>query len=145
MTTTVHLGDMKTWIGKDDGLVYRTRGDTMRSANALEADGPLPPAFWGAPTELNCLGTTVELRAEKKTILVVSSESREKVEKYIEKNGIPMTSLLDETGEATKAFGVKNLPTLFVIDAEGIVREHFVGLTPVETLVMALEKMRSGS
>jgi deoxyribodipyrimidine photolyase-related protein len=40
--------------------VYRTRGREMRDANALEADGPLPPAFWGAPTELNCLGTTVE-------------------------------------------------------------------------------------
>mgnify|MGYP006275833347 CR=1 FL=1 len=40
--------------------VYRTRGEAMRSANALAADGPLPPAFWGAPTELRCLGTTVE-------------------------------------------------------------------------------------
>jgi deoxyribodipyrimidine photolyase-related protein len=40
--------------------VYRTRGATMREANALEAGGPLPPAYWGAPTELRCLGTTVE-------------------------------------------------------------------------------------
>ncbi len=40
--------------------VYRTRGEDMRGANALQADGPLPPAYWGAPTELRCLGTTVE-------------------------------------------------------------------------------------
>ncbi|MFI4914876.1 MAG: cryptochrome/photolyase family protein, partial [Phycisphaerales bacterium JB060] len=40
--------------------VYRTRGPAMRSANALQADGPLPPAYWGAPTDLRCLSETVE-------------------------------------------------------------------------------------
>jgi deoxyribodipyrimidine photolyase-related protein len=40
--------------------VDRTRGETMRGANALEADGPLPPAYWGASTDLRCLGTTIE-------------------------------------------------------------------------------------
>jgi deoxyribodipyrimidine photolyase-related protein len=40
--------------------VYRTRGREMRGANALDAHAPLPPAFWGAPTELRCLGTTIE-------------------------------------------------------------------------------------
>ena len=39
---------------------YRTRGEELRRANALEADGPLPPAYWGAPTELRCLGATIE-------------------------------------------------------------------------------------
>jgi deoxyribodipyrimidine photolyase-related protein len=39
--------------------VYRTRGTAMRSRNELGADGPLPPAYWGAPTELRCLGSTV--------------------------------------------------------------------------------------
>lgn len=39
---------------------YRTRGEELRRANALEADGPLPPAYWGAPTDLHCLATTVE-------------------------------------------------------------------------------------
>lgn len=40
--------------------VYRTRGASMRGANALQADAPLPPAYWGEPTELRCLATTIE-------------------------------------------------------------------------------------
>lgn len=40
--------------------VYRTRGEAMRDGNALSADGPLPPAFWGAETELRCLATTID-------------------------------------------------------------------------------------
>lgn len=39
--------------------VYRTRGAEQRNANALGADGTLPPAYWGADTALRCLGTTV--------------------------------------------------------------------------------------
>ena len=39
---------------------YRTRGEELRRANALQADGPLPPAYWGAPTELRCLSLTIE-------------------------------------------------------------------------------------
>jgi len=39
---------------------YRTRGEELRRANALEAHGPLPPAYWGAPTQLRCLGATIE-------------------------------------------------------------------------------------
>ena len=39
--------------------VYRTRGAAMRAANVLDAHEHLPPAFWGEPTELRCLGTTV--------------------------------------------------------------------------------------
>lgn len=40
--------------------VYRTRGDEMRERNELGADQPLPPAYWGAPTDLRCLATTVD-------------------------------------------------------------------------------------
>ncbi|MEX2501720.1 MAG: cryptochrome/photolyase family protein [Trueperaceae bacterium] len=39
--------------------VYRTRGAAMHGANALQAHAPLPPAYWGEPTQLHCLGTTV--------------------------------------------------------------------------------------
>jgi deoxyribodipyrimidine photolyase-related protein len=40
--------------------VYRTRGDDMRGRNELGADQPLPPAYWGAPTDLRCLATTMD-------------------------------------------------------------------------------------
>lgn len=40
--------------------VYRTEGSALASANALEATAPLPPAFWGAPTDLACLAGAVE-------------------------------------------------------------------------------------
>ncbi|MDR9391732.1 MAG: cryptochrome/photolyase family protein, partial [Trueperaceae bacterium] len=39
--------------------VYRTRSDALRGANVLEAHAPVPPAFWGAPTDLHCLATTI--------------------------------------------------------------------------------------
>lgn len=40
--------------------VYRTRGEEMRTRNELGAHRPLPPAYWGAPTDLRCLATTVD-------------------------------------------------------------------------------------
>ena len=39
--------------------VYRTRSATLRAANVLDAHAPLPPAYWGAPTDLHCLATTI--------------------------------------------------------------------------------------
>jgi deoxyribodipyrimidine photolyase-related protein len=39
--------------------VYRTEAASLKSANALSADAPLPPAFWGAPTDMACLSHAV--------------------------------------------------------------------------------------
>ena len=40
--------------------VYRTRGAALRDMNELGAHADLPPAYWGAPTELACLADTLQ-------------------------------------------------------------------------------------
>jgi peroxiredoxin len=44
-------------------------------------------------------------------------------------------------GPIVKAYGVEAFPTLFVIDAEGVVRHKFVGDPGSETLDRAIEKL----
>jgi peroxiredoxin len=46
------------------------------------------------------------------------------------RHGLTLTTLRDFGGRAAAAYGVEGLPTTFVIDAQGVVRDVYVG--PVE-------------
>lgn len=102
-------------------------------------------ATWCAPCrkELAELKTALDDGALEVRVLIVSVESRDIVGAYVGKHGLPMQSLLDRDKAAVKAFGVASWPTLFVIDAGGKIREHYVGYTPAPTLVADMAALRS--
>jgi len=52
------------------------------------------------------------------------------VRNFIKKNNYTLHVLLDPGGQAASAWGVRGLPTLFVIDKEGVVRDQEVGFNP---------------
>ena len=94
---------------------------------------PVLLAFWAtwcpeckaAIPKINAL-TTGPL-AEKLQIFGIDFlESREKVAQAVKSRGIRYPVLLDERGEAARAFGVVGLPTYILIGREGKVlyREH---------------------
>jgi peroxiredoxin len=59
-----------------------------------------------------------------------SKESREAVEKYLEKESLNVPVLLDKTGKVGRLFGLWAHPTSYLIDRQGMVRYRSVG--PVE-------------
>jgi peroxiredoxin len=56
-----------------------------------------------------------------------SKESRETVEKYLEKESLNVPVLLDKTGKVGRLFGLWAHPTSYLIDRQGMVRYRAVG------------------
>jgi peroxiredoxin len=61
---------------------------------------------------------------------IASKESRETVEKYLEKDSLNVPVLLDKTGKVGRLFSLWAHPTSYLIDRQGMVRYRAVG--PVE-------------
>lgn len=64
-----------------------------------------------------------KLFAEKITFLGVSLSERKKTEGYLRSHGLTVETLLDEKGEAGRAFGIDEIPALFLV-GEGLNVEH---------------------
>jgi DsbE subfamily thiol:disulfide oxidoreductase len=60
-------------------------------------------------------------------ISVANDDSVDKVRKYIKKRPADFIVLSDEDGIVTEAYGVYALPTNFLIDRNGIIRQKFTG------------------
>ncbi len=72
-------------------------------------------------------------------IAVSVGESREEVEPYIEENGYSFPILLDSDSAVGNAYRTTNIPTSFIIDRNGIIVHHFVGVRPEQVLIQALK------
>lgn len=58
------------------------------------------------------------------------SGDEETVQRYMERNNITSwTTVVDDAGELASQYGVKGVPTTFIIDGEGNIRFSEVGLT----------------
>ena len=69
-----------------------------------------------------------ELGGEEFTILAVSlREERELVASFLEENGFALPVLLDATGQVGTQYGVRGIPTSYVLDKEGRVLGMLVG------------------
>jgi peroxiredoxin len=83
------------------------------------------PECKAAIPEINALATGP--LAEKLQIFGLDfRESREKVARAVESRGIRFPVLLDERGQAARAYGVVGIPTYILIDRRGniVYREH---------------------
>ena len=70
---------------------------------------------------------------ESRGLVVLSIDQGENpgtVRAFIRQNNYTLRVLLDPKGAAASAWGVTGLPTLFVIDKEGVVRHQEVGYNP---------------
>lgn len=69
-----------------------------------------------------------ELGSDKFTILAVSlREERDLVASFLEDNGFELPVLLDATGGVGSQYGVRGIPTSYVLDTEGRVLGMLVG------------------
>jgi thiol-disulfide isomerase/thioredoxin len=69
-----------------------------------------------------------ELREEGFVILAVNSqEHSEQVSTFVEETEMSFPVLLDSTGKVGATYGVRAIPTTYIIDAVGVVRGRMVG------------------
>lgn len=68
-----------------------------------------------------------KLFAEKITFLSVSLNERGRTEGYVKSHGLTVETLLDEKGEARRAFGIDEIPVLFLVDGDLNVEHREIG------------------
>ncbi|MEO3944199.1 TlpA disulfide reductase family protein [Gorillibacterium sp. CAU 1737] len=94
---------------------------------------PLLLTFWASTCppceeEAPLLASLYARHRDKLDVLAVNvtlQDSRKAAASFAAKNGFTFPVLLDEQGEATRLYGLRGLPTTFLIDKEGRVREFF--------------------
>jgi peroxiredoxin len=86
-------------------------------------------ATWCPPCRAE-LPLIEKLRAEfsgKVEFYGVNDEEASTVKNFVKKNGYEMTVLMDGRRQVHHLYGVTAIPTLLVIDPQGVIRTHFVG------------------
>ncbi|HSB52655.1 MAG TPA: TlpA disulfide reductase family protein [Dissulfurispiraceae bacterium] len=66
-------------------------------------------------------------------ITVYSGNSKETARGFIDELKIPYPVLLDVGGEVAGRFGISRLPTTFILDRNGVIREKIIGDTERQT------------
>jgi len=105
-----------------------------------------------------CVPCTVEMPALESAVLryanqglvvlpVNAGESPDKVQDFMETNGLTLPALLDPDGDILDLYAIRYFPTTIWVDADGIVRaEHFGPLTneQIDQYVTELTGSESG-
>jgi len=73
-------------------------------------------------------------------LAIYRGDSKKFVESYAKNNDITFTMLTDDHAMASRQYGVFGLPTIFIIDRTGVIREKILGYIQTEKL----EKLASG-
>ncbi len=86
-------------------------------------------ATWCGPCrhELPIVDKLREEFAGKVQFLGINDEDNGTVKSFLRKNSYGITVLMDSKRTVHRTYGVHAIPTLFVIDREGVIRQHFIG------------------
>lgn len=97
--------------------------------------------FWnnlcGCTAQLIALKTFVATHKGRRLAFVAVNEGQSKsiVESVISANKLPYEALLDpDLAVGKKEFGIKVLPTVFIIDKQGVLREKLIGVVNTRML-----------
>lgn len=75
-------------------------------------------------------------------INITSSDKIEDVTAFVDSLDVQYPVLLDEKGDVSNQYGIRSIPTVVVIDKNGVVAEHHVGPYEKEELLKLLENNR---
>lgn len=82
-----------------------------------------------------------ELKAKGLVVYAINlRESAATARRYLERNKYTTTTLLDQQGEVSDRYQVAGIPSLVVIDRQGRISAHFVGVRTEEDLREAIRK-----
>ena len=85
-----------------------------------------------------------ELAAKEIVFLGVNDEAAGIAKSFIEKNGYEIPVLMDHKREARRRYGINAIPSLFVIDRDGVIRRHFIGSRSEAALRQAILEVVEG-
>ncbi|GAX91382.1 TlpA family protein disulfide reductase [Effusibacillus lacus] len=96
-----------------------------------------PPCIEEAP-ELQKFEDAYKDKA--KLLIIDRQEPKERVQKFVQEKKSTSTYLLDIDDSLAKKYGVVGQPETFVIDRQGIIREHIKGPVTFDSLVQMVKK-----
>ncbi len=76
--------------------------------------------------------------ADKVQFFGVNDEDTGTVKGYLRKNNNGLSTLMDQNGTVHRQYGVSAIPTVLIIDREGVIRSHFIGGRTREALKAAI-------
>ncbi len=71
------------------------------------------------------------LGAQGFAVVGITTDDAEVAAVYAEKHRMRYPSVIDKDGETSRAYGISGLPTMVLVDKQGIVRDVFVGFDPM--------------
>ncbi|MGC6588835.1 TlpA family protein disulfide reductase [Paenibacillus sp. Dod16] len=99
-------------------------------------------ATWCEP----CVDEAPELEAfeqnynnEAKLLILDKGEPKDRVAKFIEKHKTTSTYLFDFDNQVSEKYGVRGQPETFILDKEGIIRQHIIGTVNNKMLAEAIQ------
>lgn len=75
-------------------------------------------------------------------IVLISKEPLSVTSKYLGAHAPSLNTFCDERGKVHEAYGVQHLPTLVILDEDGIIREQTVGYHSCEDLLAIMDLLR---
>ncbi len=86
-------------------------------------------ATWCSPCrrELPVIDKLRSEFADQVAFVGVDDEDAHKIRSFLQSNHYGLEVLVDSKREVERRYGVRAIPTLLVIDAQGVIRQHFVG------------------
>ncbi|MEO8877590.1 MAG: TlpA disulfide reductase family protein, partial [Polyangiaceae bacterium] len=63
-------------------------------------------------------------------VVGISTDPTSEVSEFAERKSLGFAVLSDENGDTTHAYGISAIPTVYVIDKRGIVRDVMIGYAP---------------
>lgn len=98
-------------------------------------------ASWCGPCrrEMPALQKLKSEFAGKVAFLGINDEEPSTIKSFLKKNPFDMTVLLDGNRAVHRRYGIRAIPTLFIIDGSGVIREHFIGSKSESSLRSAIE------
>ena len=79
-----------------------------------------------------------EFKHQGLIVLGINAEDTYTVNRFLKKNGYDFPTLIDDNRTVSKAYAVRLIPNLVIINREGMVVVHLAGLQPERGLVAAL-------
>ncbi len=79
--------------------------------------------------------------AQGLTVVGLTDDAEEAAAKSIQKLAIKYAIGAATSAETISEYGVRSLPTFFIVDKKGVIREVFVGAAPLENLENAITKL----
>ena len=77
-------------------------------------------------------------------IVGVNATSQDKiadVRSFVAENELAFPIVLDESGEVSRLYQLQGLPTLFIIDRNGIIRRKIMGQTTATSIRISIESI----